>query len=168
MVADEDTEVGRRLEALLDPGVASTPDLAVVEIRLRRVDRDNRYPADAGNRVAVAEELLEVDVADVAGVVVAGDDNDGLALDLVEVVLGEGVLLLEAERRQVAGADDDVRLQVVDLRDRPLEEVGQKELRAAVQIGDLDDRERVSIRDARSLGPSGLVATLTEGDTGNA
>ena len=109
-----------------------------------------------------------MDVADVAGVVVAGDDSDGLALDLVEVVLGEGVLLLEAERRQVAGADDDVRLQVVDLRDRPLEEVGQKELRAAVQIGDLDDRERVSIRDARSLGPSGQVATLTEGDTGNA
>jgi len=109
-----------------------------------------------------------VDVPHVARVVVAGDDNDRLAVDLVDVVLGERVFLLEAERGEISGANDDVRLQVVDLRDRPLEEVGQKELRAAVQIGDLDDRERVSIRDARSLGPSGQVATLTEGDTGNA
>jgi hypothetical protein len=126
--------------------------------------------------------------------VVPGNDDDRLAVDLAEVVLGESVLLLETERGQVAGADDDVGLEVVDLGDRPLEQVRQEELRAAVQIGDLDDRERVSIRNGRSLGgrqpasqspseakdflgpggnapafpPSGPVATLVGGDAGNA
>ena len=92
-----------------------------------------------------------------------------LAGDRVDVLLGERVLLLEAEGREVTGDDDDVRLHVVDLRDRPLEEVRQEKLRAAVQIGDLDDGERaVPGRHARSLGTSEGVATLIAGDTGNA
>ena len=57
----------------------------------------------------LAEQLLEMDVADVARVVVPGDDDERLALEPVEVALGLRVLLLEAEGGQVAGADDDVR-----------------------------------------------------------
>ena len=125
----------------------------MVEVGLGGVDGDDGDAADAHHGVAVAEELLEVDVADVARIVVARDDDDRLAGDRVDVLLGERVLLLEAEGRQVTGDDDDVRLDVVDLRDRPLEEVRQEKLRAAVQIGDLDDRERaVPGRHARSLG----------------
>ena len=56
--------------------VAAAADLAVIEVGLRRVDRDDRDAALAQHRVALAEELLEVDVADVARVVVAGDDDD--------------------------------------------------------------------------------------------
>ena len=78
------------------------------------------------HRVAVAEQLLEVDVADVARVVVPGDDDERLALDPVEVALRLDVLVLEPEGRQVAGADDDVRIQVVDLADRPLHQEGTK------------------------------------------
>jgi hypothetical protein len=42
-----------------------------------------------------------VDVADVAGIMVPWNDDNGLAVDPVEVVLGERVLLLEPERGQV-------------------------------------------------------------------
>ena len=123
---DEDPQVGRLGELLLDPRVAAAADLAVVEVGLGRVDGDDRDAADAQHRVAVAEQLLEVDVADVARVVVARDDDERLALDLVEVAPRERVLLLEAEGRQVARADDDVGLQVVDLGDRALEQVRQE------------------------------------------
>src|SRR5205809_7702103 len=113
VVAHEDAQVRWWSETFLDPGVTAAPDLAMVEIRLRRVDGDDGDAADAGDRVAVAEELLEVHVADVARVVVARNDDDAPAFDPVEVLLRQGVLLLEPERRQVAGADDDLRLQVV-------------------------------------------------------
>ena len=93
----------------LDPAVAAAPDLAVVEVGLGRVDGDDADPALAQHRVPAAEELLEVDVADVSRVVVPGDDDERLAGDPVEVALRLRVLLLEAERREVAGADDDVR-----------------------------------------------------------
>ena len=100
---------GSAANSLLDPGVAAAADLAVVEVGLRRVDRDDRDAALAQHRVALAEELLEMDVADVARVVVARDDDERLAVDPVEVLARQLVLVLEPERRQVAGADDDVR-----------------------------------------------------------
>ena len=146
-------------ELLLDPAVAAAADLAVVEIGLGRVDRDDGRRADAQHRVAVAEQLLEVDVADVARVVVAGDHDHRLALDLVQVAARLLVLVLEPERRQVARADDDVRLQVVDLRDRPLEQAGDEVLAAAVEVGQVRDRERRPLRRLghwRSIGRPGL------------
>ena len=45
---------------LLDPAVAAAADVAVVESELARVDRDDRHVVDAEDRVAVAEEVLEV------------------------------------------------------------------------------------------------------------
>ena len=109
VVADEDAQVGRGGELLLDPAVAAAADLAVVEVGLGRVDGDDRDAADARDGVPVAEQLLEMDVADVARVVVPGDHDQAVALDPVEVVLRVRVLLLEAEGRQVARADDHVR-----------------------------------------------------------
>src|SRR5690242_15644856 len=173
VMADEDAQVCRSLKALLDPRIASSPDLAMVEIRFRGVDGDDRDAVDTLDGVAVAEQLLEVDVADVARIVVPRDHDDVLAVDRVEVALRERVLLLEPERRQVSRADDDVRLQVVDLGDRALEEVRQEELRPTVQIRDLDDREGSTTgRHARSVGRSGKrpisasgpVATLIQRD----
>ena len=126
VVHDEDPQVGRVGELLLDPAVAAAADLTLVEVGLRRVDGDDGDPADAQHRAALAEELLEVHVADVPRVVVAGDDHEGLALDLVEVALRLVVLLLEAEGRQVARADDEVWLHLVDLGDRPVQRLGTK------------------------------------------
>ena len=51
------------------------------------------------------------------------------------------VLVLEAERREVAGADDDVGREVVDLGDRALEQRRLEVLAAAVQVGDVGDPE---------------------------
>ena len=83
-----------------------------------------------------------MDVADVARVVVSRDDDQVLALDPVEVRLRLRVLLLEAERRQVARADDDVRLELVDLHDRAVGEVRHEVRRAAVEIREVRDREQ--------------------------
>ena len=71
VVDDEDAQVGGVRELLLDPAVAAAADLPVVEVGLGRVDRDERDAVLAQHRATVAEELLEVDVADVARVVVA-------------------------------------------------------------------------------------------------
>ena len=45
VVHDEHPQVSRLGELLLDPAVASAPDLAVVEVGLGRVDRDDRDAA---------------------------------------------------------------------------------------------------------------------------
>ena len=75
MVQHEDLQV-RRLgrELLLDPRVAAAPDLPVIEIRFRRVDRDDRDAVLPEHGVPRAEHLLEVDIPDVARVVVPRDD----------------------------------------------------------------------------------------------
>ena len=97
--------------------------------------------ADAEHRVPLAEQLLEVDVADVARVVVAGDHDHRLALDRVEVLAREHVLVLEAVGGEVAGDDDDVRLHLVHLGDRALEVLRQEELLPAMEIRQLHDPE---------------------------
>ncbi len=145
----EDAQVGRLLrELLLDPRVAAAADLAVVEVGLRRVDRDDRHAAGAQHRVALTEELLEVDVPDVARVVVPGHDDERVAVEPVEVLARDLVLVLEAERRQVARADDDVGAQLVDLADRPLEQVRLEVRPSAVEIGDVRDPEGLLRHDA--------------------
>ena len=138
---DEHAEVGRLGELLRDPRVAAASDLAVVEVGLGRVDRDDGRAVHVDDRVPRAEELLEVDVADVARVVVSRDDDQALAVELREVLGRLGVLGPVAERREVAGADDDVRLQVVHLDDRAVQQVGDEVRRPAVEVGDVGDSE---------------------------
>src|SRR5205085_5467673 len=102
-------------------------------------------------------ELLEVDVADIPGVVVARDHDERLALDPVEVALRGRVLLLEPERRQVAGADDNVGLQVVDLGNRSLHQVRHEMRRTAVEVREVRDCQRRQDQDFRA---SEAIATL--------
>ena len=66
VVQDEDAQVRRSRECLLDQAVAPAADLAVVEVGLARVDRDDRRRTDVEHGVPLAEEVLEVDVPDVA------------------------------------------------------------------------------------------------------
>jgi hypothetical protein len=76
VVQHEDPQVcGLSCELALDPRVAATADLPVVEIGLRRIDRDDGHSTLAEDAVALAEELLEVHVADVARVVVPGNHH---------------------------------------------------------------------------------------------
>ena len=146
MVEDEDPQVGLVRELLLDPAVTPPADLSVVEVGLGRVDCDHRHGADAQDGVALAEELLEVDVADVAGVVVPRDDDERLAAQPVEIFLRLHVLGLEPERGQVPRAYDQIRREIVDLRDRALHEIGHEVGASAVEIGDMRDREPLQSR----------------------
>jgi hypothetical protein len=103
VVEDEDLHVRRlRRELLLDPAVPPAADLAVIEIGLTRVDGDDRHRPFLENRVPLSEHLLEVDVADVPRVVVAGDDDEGVAIDPVDVLTCRQVLVSEPESGEVA------------------------------------------------------------------
>ena len=82
-----------------------------------------------------------MDVADVARVMVAGDHDHRPALDPVQVVTSERVLVLEAVRGEVAGDHHDVRLHLVHLRDRALEVLREEELLPAMQVRKLNDPE---------------------------
>ena len=52
--------------------------------------------------------------------------------------------MLEPEAREVAGADDDVGLELVDLRDRAVEQGRLEVLLPAMQVGEVRDPERVA------------------------
>src|SRR5207248_11231550 len=93
-----------------------------------------------------------------ARVVVPRDDDERLARDRVDVLPGERVLVLEAVRGEVARDDDDVRAELVHLGDRALEEIRQEELLPAVEIGQLDDRERSAVPALRHPGSLGEAA----------
>ena len=127
----------------------------MIEVGLGRVDGDDGHAVHVQDGVPVAEELLEMDVADVPRVVVSGHDDEVVALDPVEIGLRLRELLLEAERRQVARADDEIGAEVVDLADRALHEAGHEVGPAAVDVGDVRDLERaIRRRHGRSVRPS--------------
>ncbi len=107
-----------------------------------------------------------MDVADVAGIVVARDHDHRLALDAVQVLAREHVLVLEAVGREVAGDHDDVRLHLVDLGDGALEVLRQEELLPAMQVRQLHDPEHGpgTLEDpelVRIVSASDGVATVT-------
>jgi hypothetical protein len=86
-----------------------------------------------------------VHVADVAGVVVARDDEHVGALDPLEIALGQEVVLAETHLRKVPGAQDDVRIELVDLHDGPVHQVGHEVHRARMKIRDVGDGDRPSM-----------------------
>ena len=97
-----------RAEALLDPLVAAAADQPVVEVGLGGVHGEDRHAVQVQLRPPLAEQLLEVDVPDVARVVVARDHDHPLAGDLVEVLPSELVLGPVAVAREVSGHDHHV------------------------------------------------------------
>lgn len=118
------------------------------------------HPVAIRTGIALSEMVLEVDVADVLGVVVARNDHgrEPLLQRPQCVTGGEefgGVTLLG----EVSGDDDQVRGQFQDLIDR----VGQEELRieerrSAVQIGKLGDDK---LGNARPMLPTQQPGRLT-------
>ena len=127
----------------VDPAVVLAPDLALVEVGLGRVDRDDLGAAlgdgDRRDRVAGAEEVLEVPVADVTGVMVAHRDDHVRARELIQELPAPLELAAIALHRQVAGDDHQVGIELVGLRDGGAQQLAAEEPLADMQVRHLDD-----------------------------
>ena len=91
-------------------------------------------------RVTGAEGLLEAEVADVAGVVVARHPHDLGAVDSGQLLLGDRVLVGKAVVGQVPGHDHEVGLGGVDLLDRRPQQLLAITPAADVHVRDLGDQ----------------------------
>src|SRR3990170_1778749 len=140
VMQDEYLQVRLDLEPLVEPLVALAPDLALVDVGLARIHANYAYTLDFHVPTSGADQLLEVQVADVARIVVAGDrvhrrlDPLGVRDPVLE-------LLPVALVRQVAAADDHVRRQLVQLHDDPVHQVRDEVGGADVRVGDVGDRD---------------------------
>ena len=126
-------------KVVLDELVVLAPHPPVVQVGLRGVDGDHDGFVEVQDRVPLPEEPLEVDVADVARVVVAGDHHDPLAMDAPDVLGRLLELLTVTGVRQVARHHDSRGIEVVDLEDRTLQQVGYEVGTTAVDVADLTD-----------------------------
>src|SRR5215210_3574140 len=121
-------------ERLPDKPVVLPAHLPVVEVRLRGVDAHQDHVLELHDRLALPEETLEVDVADVARVVVAGDNHDVLALDTSDVLCGLFELLPVPRVGEVPGDHDRHRVCPVDLDDRAVQKLGYEASVAAMDV----------------------------------
>ena len=146
-------QLGRCGELLPDPVVPLPADLALVDVRLARVDAHDPDRADVCRPVPGADQLFEVHVPDVARVVVAGNDvHRGLdALGVGHPVL---VLLSVALVGEVAGVDHGIRSELVQLGHDAVHEIGDEVRRSHVQVGDVGDRDHVRVVASRRRAPS--------------
>ena len=101
VVERDDLELGGLLEPLLDPVIAVAPDAPAVEVRFGGVDPEKVHPAESDLRLAGAEQRLEVDLADVARIVVPRHDQHAIALDPVEQRACLSVFVAQAHVGQV-------------------------------------------------------------------
>src|SRR5215203_2502344 len=121
-------------ERLLDEPVVLPAHLPVVEVRLRGVDARQDHVLEVYDRLTLPEEPLEVDVADVARVVVAGDDHDVLALDTIDVLRGLFELFPVPRVGEVPEDHHRRRIHAVDLDDRSVQEFGDEASVAAMDV----------------------------------
>ena len=129
----------------LDPLVAAAADHAVVEVGLGRVDRHDRHAVGVQLGAALAEQLLEVHVADVARVVVARDHDHALAVDAIQVLgapartrRGSPSLVRSPETTTTSGCSSLISTIARSSR------LGHEVRRAAVRVRELGDREAVA------------------------
>src|SRR5215218_8678262 len=125
----------------VEPAVVLAPDLSLVEIRLGRVERDDFCFSlgdwDLGRPLPYAEELLEVPVADILGVVVAHRVDYVRTLQTVEILFCLLELPAISLHRKIPHDGYQVRLQSVALLDGGLQEILPKQPRTHVDIGHL-------------------------------
>jgi hypothetical protein len=128
------------LEAAPDKAVMLASHPPVVQVRLGGVDSDHDRFFKLDDRVALPEEPLEVDVADVPGVVVAGDHHDVLAPEAAHILGRLLKLLAVASIREISRDHDRRRLVVVDLEYRAFQKVRDEVHATAVDVADLANR----------------------------
>jgi hypothetical protein len=139
VVDDEDPRASIPASELgVDPAIVLAPNLPLVEVGLRRVEGDQLglalWHRDRLGALAGAEEVLEVAVANVPGVVIAHDDDNVGALEPVEVAAHLLELVSIALGGQIAGDGDQVGGQRVGLLDGGDQQIGFEEPRADVDV----------------------------------
>ena len=77
VVQDEDLEIGTLCELLPDPGVVAAPHHPLVQVGFAGVHPDDPDALHVHGPVAGTDQLFEMQVPDVAGVVVPGDRVEG-------------------------------------------------------------------------------------------
>src|SRR5205823_3763561 len=119
VVDGKDLQLGGGGKLLADPRVPLAADLAVVQVGLARVGAHDPHTVDVGGPVAGADELLEVKIADITGVVVSGNGHDG-SLDAVPVRHPVLVLLPIALVGEMPGAHVHVWIELCQLYDHAI------------------------------------------------
>src|SRR5215216_1760662 len=146
-------ETGARLVSVEDNFDGSTPMgrfaigilTLIAELELERI-KENWS----------AESVLEVQVPDIAGVVVARHADDQRARQGGELLLGERVLVGVALVGEVAGDDDEVGRGRVDLLDCGAEKLLAIAAAADVDVGELRDQHGHSLTRPQWPRPPGL------------
>src|SRR5437867_439652 len=160
MVQDEDLQRRGSGELVADPVVVDPPHLTLVQIGLARVDADDPDVAEVVGPHPRSDQILEVEVADVARVVIAGNREQG-RLDAVGI--GEPRLVLRPEpiRGEVSGNDHDIGTEFVEFGYHAVHQVGHEVRRPDVRIGDVGDRCHVPTLSTwpYPAGPSPSIST---------
>ena len=121
-----------------------TADLALIQIRLRRIDRHQRHLRAAAvepqTRVAGAEGVLVAEVADVTSVMVSRHAHDPRTPQRGELPRGERILIRVAVVGEVAGDHDQVGLALVHLLDRCAEKLLAITIAADMDVRELGDQ----------------------------
>src|ERR671911_1678343 len=133
----------------IEPAVMLAPDLSLVEIRLGRVQHDDLGlslgDGDLGRPLPDAEELLEVPVADVLGVVVAHSVDYVRTLQTIEILFRLLELPAVSLHRKIPHDGYQVRLQSVALLDGIFQEILSKQPRTHVDIGHLYYTQNITL-----------------------
>src|SRR5437870_977216 len=138
MMLHVDLQICGISELLGDPGVALPADLTVIEVGLRGIGTDHHDSVELDPPVTGSDHLFEVDVADVARVVVAGHGHHARA-QLLEVCGGRRVLLAESFVGEVAGTNDQVGRHLVELGHDTVHQIRYEVDRPHVQVRDVRD-----------------------------
>ena len=138
MVHGHDLELGWiQRKALLEPEVKVAADSAGVEVGLAGVQSDDPHALQLQLAAPGAEQLLKVDVAHIASVVVPDQHHLTLAFDALQQAVGLLELGAKSHVGQVAGHHHDVGSKFVELVDNAIRQARNVKRRAAVQVRDL-------------------------------
>ncbi len=140
-----------------DPRVVTPSDHPLVQVGFAGVHAHDPDPLHLHGPVASTDQLFEMEVPDVARVVVAGDRVQR-RLDPLGVGEPGLVLLPIPVGREVPAADHRIGLQLVDLLDHPMEQVRHEVGGTDVRIGDVGDRDHVG-----SVGGEDIQSTRSHG-----
>jgi hypothetical protein len=173
VVTHEHAQVSGGRESVLDPRVVLATDLALVDVRLGRVHRHQSEigttRAQAQPHVPGAEDPLELQIPDMARVVIAGNQHESFTRKRGQPLPSQLVLVRVALVGHVTGDYDEIRPRSVDLLDSRAQQRVLMAGAANVEIGQLRDQHRTQSRRRGDAIPAAAAAAdlLATDDAGS-